>query len=271
MLLQGSINKFELVNVLEFLARSTNTGVLEVHDFEEYGFIYLFEGKVGGISLPITDAKLGTRLLKAGCLTEQQLAEALMEDAALTHDLKRQRPLGQRLIERGFTGEDNIREVMRQQTFDLVFELTHWTNGVFKYSEPEQMPNFQVEIQGDVRELLTDAQRRMHEGERARKASNTVSNEVCFACPLCSGCTSEIKTRYLKNDICLWRKLSAVVREDDGRDGLSDARRLYRSADDATRSKLTAVLEDNGYSRLRDVGQPFRSRNEEAESLLDWR
>src|SRR5665648_683691 len=87
MLLQGSIHRFSLAGVLQFLAQNAATGVLEIRDFEEYGFIYLVDGSVEGISLPITDDKLGTRLLKAGCLSAQHLAEALIEDSALTHDL----------------------------------------------------------------------------------------------------------------------------------------------------------------------------------------
>jgi len=130
MLLQGSIHRFQLAGVLQFLAQDASTGVLEIRDFEEYGFIYLVEGQVEAISLPVTDEKLGTRLVKAGCLTEQQLAEALMEDSTLSHDQKKLAPLGQRLIAMGFTSETRIREVMGRQTYDQVFELAHWQNVV---------------------------------------------------------------------------------------------------------------------------------------------
>ena len=81
MLLEGSIQRFGLTSVLQFLAEHNATGVLEVHDFEEYGFIYLVEGRVEGISLPITDEKLGRRLVEVGCLNQQQLGEILMEEA----------------------------------------------------------------------------------------------------------------------------------------------------------------------------------------------
>ena len=198
MLLEGSIHRFDLAAVLQFLAQGGATGVLEVRDFEEYGFIYLVDGQVEAISLPITDEKLGTRLVKAGCLSAQQLAEALMEDAGLSHDQKKLTPLGQRLIEKGFTSEARIREVMARQTNDQVFELAHWKNGLFIYDEPEQMPHFQVTIQGDVQGLLLDAYRRIDEGERARKAETTVENEVCYACPLDAECTEVIRARHLK-------------------------------------------------------------------------
>ncbi len=241
MLLQGSIHRFDLASVLQFLAQNATTGVLEVRDFEEYGFIYLVDGSVEGISLPISDEKLGTRLLKAGCLSEQQLAEALIEDSELTHDEKKLKPLGQRLIEKGFTSEARIREVMSRQTLDQVFELAHWQNGVFIYDEPEQMPRFQVTIQGDVQELLLDAYRRIDEGERSRKTVNVVENEVCYACPLEDECTPAIKAKHLKQDVCLWREMGAVL--NDEYDRLRDARQLYRSREDDEGAVLDASLD----------------------------
>ena len=241
MLLQGSIHRFDLAGVLQFLAQNAASGVLEVRDFEEYGFIYLVKGSVEAISLPISDEKLGTRLLKAGCLNEQQLAEALIEDSALTHDQKKFKPLGQRLIERGFTSEARIREVMVRQTLDQVFELAHWQNGVFIYDEPEQMPHFQVTIQGDVQELLLDAYRRIDEGEHSRKTVNVVENEVCYACPLDDECTPAIKAKHLKQDVCLWREMGAVL--DDEYDKLRDARQLYRSKEDDAGAILDASLD----------------------------
>ena len=241
MLLQGSIHRFNLAGVLQFLAQGAATGVLEVRDFEEYGFIYLIAGQVEAISLPVTDEKLGTRLLKAGCLAEQQLAEALMEDSTLSHDQRKLAPLGQRLIEMGFTSERRVREVMGQQTLDQVFELAHWQNGVFIYDEPEQMPNFQVTIQGDVQSLLLDAYRRIDEGEKARKAVAAVDNEVCYACPLTAECTAEIRRRHLKKDVCLWREMGAVL--DESYDKLRDSRQLYRSRDEDAKATLDASLD----------------------------
>ena len=241
MLLQGAIHRFDLAGILQFLAQDAASGVLEVRDFEEYGFIYLVKGRVEAISLPISDEKLGTRLVKAGCLSEQQLAEALIEDSALTHDQKKLTPLGQRLIERGFTSEARIREVMGRQTLDQVFELAHWQNGVFIYDEPEQMPHFQVTIQGNVQELLLDAYRRIDEGEHSRKTANMVENEVCYACPLEDECTPAIKAKHLKQDVCLWREMGAVL--DDEYDKLRDARQLYRSKDDDAGAVLDASLD----------------------------
>ena len=228
MLLEGSIHRFNLAGVLQFLAQGAATGVLEVRDFEEYGFIYLVRGQVEAISLPITDEKLGTRLMKAGFLTEQQLAEALMEDSGLSHEQKKLKPLGQRLIEKGYSTREEIRHIMERQTLDQVFELAHWMNGVFLYDEPETMPRFQVAIEGDVQGLLLDAYRRIDEGERARKTRNVVENEICYACPLDEECGNVIKAKYLKKDICLWREMAAVLDESSERLRVSSALYLFK-------------------------------------------
>jgi hypothetical protein len=240
MYLQGSIQRFNLATVLQFLAQSGCVGVLEVRDFEEYGFIYLVDGRVQAISLPVTDEKLGSRLIKAGLLTEEQLAQALIEDTQMTKEQKKAMPLGQRLIERGFTNEAQIREIMAKQTTDQVFELAHWQNGVFIYDEPERMPQFQVAIQGNVQELLLDAYRRIDEGEESKKGKSALEDEVCFACPVEDDCTDDIKAKYRKNDVCLWRDMGAVI--DDRYDKLRDARQLYKSKEMADGAKLDAEL-----------------------------
>jgi Domain of unknown function (DUF4388) len=241
MLLEGSIFRFNLASVLQYLAQNSATGVLEVRDFEEFGFIYLVEGRVEGISLPVTDEKLGARLVKAGCLSEQQLAQALLEDAARSREEKKAKPLGQRLVEMGYTDEPTIRAVMERQTMDQVFELAHWANGVFLYDEPEQMPHFQVAIQGNVQQFLLDAYRRIDEGEKARKQQLELNSEVCYACPLGDDCSSYIQQKYLKNDVCLWREMGAVL--DESYDKVRDARSLYRSKDEDAKSVLDASLD----------------------------
>jgi hypothetical protein len=245
MLLQGSIRRFNLADVLQFLAQGGTTGVLEVRDFEEYGFIYLVAGRVEGISLPVTDQKLGTRLVEAGLIEERQLAELLLEDAAMSKEERMRKPLGQRLVDRGYANAEAIHDIMGRQTHDQVFELAHWKNGTFIFEEPDQMPVFRVRIEGDVQELLMDAYRRMDEGEKARKAELLVGNELCYLCPAIRTCSALVRKRYLKNDICLWRELAAM--QDEEFDKVRNARLLYRSQGDEERPDLDALLDEGVY------------------------
>lgn len=244
MLLQGSIQRFSLPDVFQFLAQTEATGVLEVRDFEEYGFIYLRRGQVEAISLPISDENLGTRLVRAGCLTEQQLGALLIEDANLSPSARKLKPLGQRLIEHGFANEETIRQVMASQINDQVFELAHWKTGIFLFDEPEQMPTFQVTISANVQELLLETLRRLDEGQEARKIVHDLHSEICYACPIADDCSEEIRARHLKPDVCLWRDLGAVL--DESYDRVRDAHQLYRSREDDNVG-LEAVIAPEAY------------------------
>ena len=235
MFLQGSIHRFDLASILQFLAQNACTGILEVRDFDEYGFIYLVEGRVEGISLPITDEKLGSRLVKAGLLTEQKLSEILIEESSLTKEEKKAAPLGQRLLDKGYITEDQVRDIMAKQTLDQVFALAHWQNGVFEYTEPEKMPEFKVRIQANIQEILLDAYRRIDEGEELTIAKTMIENEVCFRCPVEEECNDEIKAKYLKPDACLWRRMGAVI--DDDYERVQDAQRLYKSRESGRQAR----------------------------------
>jgi hypothetical protein len=98
---------------------------------------------------------------------------------------------------------------MQRLTAARMFELTHWRSGVFSYDEPEQMPEFKISIQGNVQELLLQAQVRIDHGDRPRKRTVTQQqNSLCSGCTV-KDCTPAVKLKYLKKDACLWRKMSS--------------------------------------------------------------
>ena len=164
---------------------ASRTGVLEVRDFDEYGFIYLIGGRVEGISLPITDEKLGTRLVKAGLLDEQQLSEVLMEDTLLTKEEKKAKPLGQRLIDKGYIDRRPTCATSwpgRPPTRSSPSRTGRTASS--STTEPEKMPEFRVRISGNVQAFLLDAYRRIDEGEQLKTKKTVIDNEVCFHCPV---------------------------------------------------------------------------------------
>ena len=208
MILQGSIERFDLGSVLQFLALNAATGILEIRDYEEHGHVYLVKGRLEAISLPLTDDRLGVFLHKHGLLAEEQLAKVLIEEAAGLRGNEARKPLGQRLAERGFVSEVVIRQAMCRLTMERMFELAHWRSGTFSYDEPEQMPDFQISIRGDVQELLLKTQLRIDHGEKARKELAVRQDDLCFGCTV-TDCSPAVKMKYLKKDACLWRKMSS--------------------------------------------------------------
>jgi hypothetical protein len=101
------------------------------------------------------------------------------------------------------------------------------------------MPEFQVKIQDDVKELLREAHQRIAEGEPAHKKESLVDNEVCFACPVATECSAEIKARHLKNDVCLWRTMSAAA--DGDYENAHDPHALYHSRENDAKALLDST------------------------------
>jgi hypothetical protein len=248
MLLTGSIRRFDLASVLQFLAQGQATGIIEVRDFDEFGFIYLIDGRVQAISLPMTDEKLGGRLVRAGLLDEQQLSEVLMADTLLSKEQKKAKPLGQALLDKGYITADQVRDIMAKQTLDQIFALAHWQNGVFEFDESDAMPEFTIRIAGSVQTLLLDAYRRIDEGELMKTSKTVVDNEVCYGCPVAAECSDHIKEKYLKNDLCLWRRMGAII--DDDYERVQDSQHLYKSRDGIEKPKLETALGSDGHLGL---------------------
>jgi hypothetical protein len=207
MILWGSIREFPLFSVLQFLASQHKTGVLEIQDFEEYGAIHLFGGRIAAISMPLSDESLGARLVAAGTLTETQVKECWMkysqEDSG--------EPVIAGLLEIAHGDREVLVEIVNRHTADQVMQLMYWNTGTFRLVVASRPVRFAVEPSTDVENLLLEAYRRVDEGERPRREKISADEEFCLTCTL--ECSSEIKNRYLKPDVCLWRNLPSILKE----------------------------------------------------------
>ena len=121
-----------------------------------------------------------------------------MADTLLSKEQKKAKPLGQRLLDKGYITADQVRDIMAKQTLDQIFALAHWQNGVFEFDESDAMPEFTIRIVGSVQALLLDAYRRIDEGEVMKTSKTVVDNEVCYGCPVAAECSPRIKEKLLE-------------------------------------------------------------------------
>jgi hypothetical protein len=212
MILWGEIREFPLFAVLQFLANQHTTGILEIQDFEEVGDIYVRHGRIEAVSSVAWDEVLGTRLVAAGALTESQVKECLMEGGSGDSD----RPVAARLVERAQGDLRTLREIVDDHVADAVMELMCWNAGTFRLSIPSQRVEFAVGPLRNAEEMLLDAFRRVDEGERPRHEKAVMEEELCLTCTV--DCSEEIKDRYLRSDLCLWRSMPSVLKDPIYRD-----------------------------------------------------
>lgn len=208
MILWGEIREFPLFTMLQFLAQQRRTGILEIQDFEELGFIYLSRGRVDAISMQEWDEMLGNRLVKAGALTEGQVRECWMECAG-----DERTPVVSCLLDRAQAkGEKRaLVEIVNRHTADSVMQLMYWNTGTFRFTTSQEPVYFPIVPSLSVDFLLLDAYRRVDEGERPWHSKISLEEELCVTCTI--ECSPEIKKRYLRPDLCLWRSMPAVLKE----------------------------------------------------------
>jgi hypothetical protein len=225
-ILWGDIAEFPLFGVLQFLATQRRTGVLEIQDFEEQGTVYLSAGRIEAISLAQADEDLGSRLVAAGALTETEVKECWMRYSNDEEGL----PLLGRLLQAARADNPALVAVVDRHAADQVMQLMYWSTGTFRFVVPACKVHFRVVPSISVENLLLDAYRRVDEGERPRREKVPIEEELCLSCTV--PCTEKIKTRYLKQDVCLWRNMPSVLK-----DSSFQRRRKKRSHE---------ILEDEG-------------------------
>jgi hypothetical protein len=205
MILWGEIAEFPLVTVLQFLAGQRRTGIVEVQDFEEMGAVYLARGRIEAITSSFWDEMFGARLVAAGALTEEQVRECWMT-AGVTGQ-----PVVAALLERADAERRELIEVVNRHVADAVMQLMYWNGGTFRFTVPAEPQYFPVVPSLSVEALLLDAYRRVDEGERPWRDKISHEQELCLTCTI--DCSPELKARYLKPDVCLWRSMPSVLKD----------------------------------------------------------
>lgn len=147
--LEGRLQDFSVVDLLEFLRMNRRTGVLRLAASQGVAEILLIEGNLASASNSNT-APLGDRLLAAGLLTGADL-DAVMVD----HENV---PLGRRLVESNRIELKTLKRALRGQAQETISEILRWTDGHFvfqtDYSLRSSLP---AEYELNTAQILLDA------------------------------------------------------------------------------------------------------------------
>lgn len=224
MLLWGRIEEFPLTAVFQFLAMQRKSGCLVVEDYEDRGNLYFDRGRLALASMPEWDEKLEARLISSGLLDERR-ARACWMLAAEEGETK---PVAAYLLEAASAELEKLEDVLEKHLGDVVLQLMFWNLGNFSLRAQDQQFTLPMIRPLDVDTLLLDAYRRIDEGERPWREKVALESDLCLTCTM--ECTAEIKDRYLRKDICLWRAMPTLVRESMDR-GEKRKRRLLEEED----------------------------------------
>lgn len=159
--LVGDLAVVPPAELLRLLAAREETGLLRIADAELRVELTWRRGRIdfvvaAGLS---EDFRLGRFILEAGFLSEEALSDVLQSRAVPG------RLLGRQLVKMGLLGEDQLREALRRQCSELIFELMRWVRGRFLFDRDRPPLDLAREalLGLDVDSLLLEGARRVDE------------------------------------------------------------------------------------------------------------
>lgn len=161
---KGDLSTIGLGEVFQMISMSQKEGTLIVQDSDSRKCVFF---GVSGVNLLSSGRrkgmKLGDMLLRAGKVTEAQLEDAL-ENGRI-----QRKKVGEVLVESGIVTEDEVKQIVREQIEEEIYDLFLWKKADFEFVEgpaAEELkdPDAQVtQLSFDVNGLLLEAVRRADE------------------------------------------------------------------------------------------------------------
>ena len=150
-------------DLLQFLAVGRKTGTLKLGRGGIVKQIYLEDGLIVGSTSNDPRELLGQVLLHYGKIQEAQLQTAM--------EIQRQfgGKLGVILSARGFVSQDDVVEVLRTRTLEIIYDLFIWEEAEFEFFDNEPVPADLIRIQVNATSVIMDGIYRIDEWARYRK------------------------------------------------------------------------------------------------------
>ena len=127
--LGGNLSVLDPPSIFQLLNMSAMTGELKFVTADNVASFYFREGELIYATSDKDKKKLGAFLIEKGCISEEQLYEALKE-FWLNQGSKR---IGNVMIEKGFLEKEALTEAIQEQIKEVVYEVLSWTEGHFNF------------------------------------------------------------------------------------------------------------------------------------------
>jgi Domain of unknown function (DUF4388) len=160
--IRGTLNTMSVSDLLQFLASGRKTGTLKLGLGSIVKHIYLEDGLIVGSSSNDPKEYLGQVLLHYGKIEETHLQTAM--------EIQRQSggKLGVILSSRGFVTQQDVIEVLRTRTLEIIYDLFIWDEAHFEFFDNEPPPEDLIRIQVQVTSVIMDGIYRIDEWARYR-------------------------------------------------------------------------------------------------------
>jgi hypothetical protein len=160
--IQGNLATMSVSDLLQFLAVGRKTGKLRFDRAKIVKEVYLESGLIIGATSNDPKEYLGQLLIHYGKLDEPQLRAAL----------QRQREgggrLGEILVKTGVLPREDVLQILRIRTLDVIYDLFLWEDAHFELFDNEPPPDYFVRIEVPTTKVIMDGAYRIDEWQRYR-------------------------------------------------------------------------------------------------------
>ena len=162
MSIRGNLKTMSVADLLQFLAAGRKTGTLNIGRGTIIKQIFLEDGLIVGSSSNDPKERLGQVLLHYGKIDELDLRVGL--------EIQRRSggKLGTILSSRGLVSPDDILEVLRTRTLEIIYDLFIWEEADFEFLDNEPLPDDLIRIQVNATSVTMDGIYRIDEWARYR-------------------------------------------------------------------------------------------------------
>jgi hypothetical protein len=159
----GELKTLPLFDILEWIARRMKTGSLELKRKSTEKRLTFRDGLLHSSFSNDPRETLGQALVREGLIKEEQLFTALLKQE------REGKRLGQILISEGLLTEDTLKNTLRCNAEELVYELFLWPDGRFEFREQDVPRDLRISIDVEIPRVLEEGHHRRLEWERLRR------------------------------------------------------------------------------------------------------
>jgi len=157
--MKGNLQQVPLPEVLQFISMGKSTGFLHLDRYGVRITLSIRSGKIINSTSLDRRRRIGDLLVNRGLLKRSELARLLKVQKTAETD----KPLGHLITEREIVSEETIRETLRLQLEEEIWDLFAWEEGDFEFesAEPSKLPDAIVQI--DIEPMILEGTRRNDE------------------------------------------------------------------------------------------------------------
>ena len=158
--LEGSLARFEVPDVLTFLNMGRRSGLLAMERADQETKLFIRDGNPVFATSSRDDLRLGDMLIRMRKVTAEALSRALDGHRGRGYRL------GQALLAERLLTEAELASFLKVQVSEVIFDTFEWKDGVFTFWDKVPPPATAVTLIMDLQNLIMEGSRRIDERGR---------------------------------------------------------------------------------------------------------